>query len=59
MTVKQQNDFYNKVCNMSSKLQEVEKKDKKSEACSILVELFGSDFPVKTERSYVGHSESA
>ena len=39
--------------------EEAEKKDKKSEACSILAEVFGVDFPVKTERSYVGHSESA
>lgn len=59
MTAKQQNNLYNKVCNIVTTLEEVEKKDKKSEACTLLVELFGSDFPVKTERSYVGHSESA
>jgi hypothetical protein len=59
MTLKQQDTFYNKLCNMLSSLEEAEKKDKKSEACSILAEVFGSDFPVKTERSYVGHSESA
>ena len=59
MTLRQQDNFYNKLCNMLSRLEEAEKKDKKTEACSILVEVFGSDFPVKTERSYVGHSESA
>lgn len=59
MSDKQQDNFYDKICTMLSKLEEAEKKDKKSEACSILVEVFGSDFPVKTERSYVGHSESA
>ena len=59
MTLNQQDTFYNKLCNMLSSLEEAEKKDKKSEACSILAEVFGSDFPVKTERSYVGHSESA
>lgn len=59
MTFRQQDNFYNKLCTMLSKLEEAEKKDKKSAACSILAEVFGSDFPVKTERSYVGHSESA
>ena len=59
MTLKQQDNFYNKICNLLSRLEEAEKKDKKSEACSILAEVFGVDFPVKTERSYVGHSESA
>lgn len=59
MTLKQQDNFYNKLCNMLSRLEEAEKKDKKTEACSILAEVFGRDFPVKTERSYVGHSESA
>lgn len=59
MTLRQQDNFYNKLCNMLSRLEEAEKKNKKSEACSILAEVFGSDFPVKTERSYVGHSESA
>ena len=59
MTLKQQDNFYNKLCHMLSRLEEATKKEKKSEACSILAEVFGSDFPVKTERSYVGHSESA
>ena len=59
MTAKQQDAFYGKICTLLSKLEEVEKQTKKSEACSILTDIFGSDFPVKTERSYVGHSESA
>lgn len=59
MTERQQNNFYNELCAMFSKLEEAEKKDKKSEACRVLAEVFGNDFPVKTERSYVGYSESA
>ena len=49
----------NKICTMVSKLDNAEKQSKKSEVCSILAEIFGDEFPVKTERSYVGHSESA
>lgn len=59
MTPNQHESFYNKICAMITKLEEVEAKTKKSEACTIMVEIFGSDFPVKTDRSYVGHSESA
>ena len=59
MTAKQQDAFYDKIYTLSSKLEEVEQQNKKSEACCILAEIFGSDFPVKTERSYVGHSVSA
>lgn len=59
MTLAQQDDFYDKICSMISKFEEAEKKTKKSEVCSIMAEIFGSDFPIKTDRSYVGHSESA
>ena len=59
MTKNQQESFYNKICTMVSKLDNAEKQSKKSEVCSILAEIFGDEFPVKTERSYVGHSESA
>ena len=59
MTVQQQDDLYDKVCSMISMLEEAKKQTKMAEACRILVEVFGTDFPVKTERSYVGHSESA
>ena len=59
MTPTQQENFYNQVCLMLDKLRESEGKTKRSEACSIMVEIFGDDFPVKADRSYVGHSESA
>lgn len=59
MSLKQQEEFYNKVVLMQSKLSAVEEKTKKSEACKILVDLFGDKFPVTAERSYVGTSESA
>ena len=59
MTKKQQNDFHDKICNMIDKLENAEKQTKKAEACRILTEVFGSEFPVTVERSYVGHSESA
>lgn len=44
---------------MKSKLTEVENTDKKSEACKVLAQIFGNDFPIKADRSYVGTSESA
>ena len=59
MTPAQQDNFYDEISAMLSKLDEAEKKTKKSEACSLMTQIFGSDFPVKTDRSYVGHSESA
>lgn len=59
MSSKQQENFYNKLSNMLSKLEETEMKDKKAEACKVLVKVFGNDFTVKTDRSFVGHSESA
>lgn len=59
MTRKQQNEFHDKICNMISKLEDAEKQTKKAEACRILAEVFGSEFPVTVDRSYVGHSESA
>jgi len=59
MTVKQQEEFYAKVCDMLDKLSRAEEKDKKAEACIVMVEVFGSEFPVNPERSIVGHSESA
>lgn len=59
MTKKQQNDFHDKICNMMDKLEKAESQTKKAEACRIMTEIFGSEFPVTVERSYVGHSESA
>lgn len=59
MSKLQQNDFHSKLSTMKSKLAEVEKNDKKSEACKVLAQIFGNDFPIKADRSYVGTSESA
>lgn len=59
MSLKQQEEFYNKIVLMQSQIVEAEGKSKKSEACKIMAELFGDDFPVTAERSYVGTSESA
>ena len=59
MTNKQKNNFYNEICKLYAKLIEAEGKDKKSEVCQIMVDIFGTDFPVVVERSYVGTSESA
>lgn len=59
MTEIQQDDFHSKLTTMKSKLTEVENTDKKSEACKVLAQIFGNDFPIKADRSYVGTSESA
>lgn len=59
MTDKQMEDFYQKIDKMLGKLKEVKEKKKRSEACTILTELFGEDFPVTVDKSMVGTSESA
>ena len=59
MSSYQQNNFYKKVDAAISKLEDAETKTKKTEACKIMTELFGDDFPVAVERSFVGTSESA
>lgn len=59
MTDNQMEDFYQKISKMLDKLNEVKKKTKRSEACTILTELFGKDFPVTVDKSMVGTSESA
>lgn len=59
MTDKQMEDFYQKINGMYGKLNEVKEKTKKSEACTVLVELFGDDFPITVDKSMVGTSESA
>ena len=59
MTQNQQDSFYDKISTLFSNLEKAEKQTKRSEACKIMVEIFGNDFPVTTERSLVGHSESA
>lgn len=59
MTEKQMENFYQKLNSMITKLDEVKTKEKRSDACSILVDLFGDDFPVTVDKSMVGTSESA
>jgi hypothetical protein len=59
MTPKQQNSFHDKVITVISKLEDAEGKTKRSDACKIMTEIFGDDFPVTVEKSYVGTSESA
>lgn len=59
MTDNQMEAFYQKTLTMLNKLDEVKTKTKKSEACEILVEVFGKDFPVTVDKSIVGTSESA
>jgi len=59
MTNKQIDGFYKKISDMASKLEEVKGKNKKSEACKLLIELFGTEFPATVDKSYVGTSESA
>lgn len=59
MTDKQMENFYQKVASMSANLDDVKTKEKKADACSILVNLFDADFPVTVDRSMVGTSESA
>lgn len=59
MTPKQQNSFHDKVVAVISKLEEAEKKTKKSDACKIMTDIFGDSFPVTVGKSYVGTSESA
>lgn len=59
MTENQMETLYQEVSTMLDKLNKVKEKGKKSEACEILVELFGADFPVTVDKSLVGTSESA
>lgn len=59
MTNRQMDEFYAKISDMVSKLEEVKGKNKKSEACKVLIELFGTEFPATVDKSYVGTSESA
>jgi len=59
MTLKQMDSFYEKLINMISLLDEAKDKSKLSDACSVMVKVFGEDFPIKSERSIVGSTESA
>ncbi|MDD3416151.1 MAG: nucleotidyltransferase [Lachnospiraceae bacterium] len=59
MSEKQLESFYSKIDSMISKMDEVKSKQKRADACAILVDLFGDDFPVTVDKSMVGTSESA
>lgn len=63
MTLKQKTAFYHEVVKMDEILDEVADKisDERplSEQCELLQNLFGPDFPVLSDRSIVGTSESA
>lgn len=59
MTVKEMQTLYEQITVMEERLIEVKGKDKKSEACEILIKMFGEDFPNKSDRSIVSTSESA
>lgn len=59
MSCAQMETLYQEFGKMIDKLDAAQKKTKKSEACTLMTELFGKDFPVTTDRSYVGTSESA
>jgi len=59
MTAKQMEAFYGKVQTLISKLNEADEKSKLSEKCTVLSEIFGDDFPIKSQRSMVGSTESA
>ncbi len=51
MTNKEMQIFYEQISIMEEKLIETSKKDKKSEACDVLIKLLGEDFPFKADRS--------
>ena len=59
MTMNQKETFYNKLVDLSSKLSTVEEKTLLADKCTILQDIFGEDFPIKTTRSAIGSSESA
>lgn len=59
MSKKQLESLYQEFEWILSKLDEVKGKDKRSDACSLLVDVFGEDFPITVDKSLVGTSESA
>lgn len=59
MTLNQQTTFHDKIVAMDDKLDEVKNKESLSNKCTLLTELFGTDFPILSNRSVVGSSESA
>lgn len=59
MSLKQMENFYNKLEEMIKIYNEAEKEEKRNKACEKLQSIFGCDFPIKYDRSLVGTSESA
>ena len=59
MTLKQKTAFHDELVKMEETLDEVAGKEALSEQCELLQELFGSEFPILSDRSIVGTSESA
>ena len=59
MTIKQKTDLHNEIESMMETLRQADDKVSLSEKCELLQEIFGSDFPVLSDRSIVGTSESA
>ncbi len=59
MSSLQQNNFHDKVALLVDTLKEIEMCQKKSDACAALIKVFGEDFPMTVDRSFVGTSESA
>lgn len=59
MTERQMEGLYQEIDTMLTTLDEVASKNKRSEATSLLVDIFGDKFPVTVDKSTVGTSESA
>lgn len=59
MTIKQKTDFHNEMAKMIETLKQVHEKVSLSGKCELLQDIFGTDFPVLSDRSVVGTSESA
>lgn len=59
MTHNQMEIFFNEICKLESTLSDAGNQVKKSKACTILSNPFGDDFPINSDRSFVGTSESA
>ena len=59
MTQKQKTAFHDGISNLLEVLEKVETETALSEKCKLLQDVFGTDFPILSDRSVVGTSESA
>ena len=59
MTNREMQIFYEQISVLEKRLGDVSKMNKKSEACEMLIKIFGEDFPNRSDRSIVSTSESA